>query len=86
MGCRHSGHGWHDCGPSYGPAYEAGWYGPSDWYELAERPIRRGDRRTIGPDRGPASAILEARLAELQDEMNRIATELAGLRGSSKAS
>ena len=86
MGCRHGGHGWHDCGPSYGPAYEGGGYGPADWYEQEARPIRRGYRRSSGPDRGPAPEALEARLAELQDEMGRIATELADLRGSTKES
>jgi hypothetical protein len=48
--------------------------------------MRRGYRRTSGPDRAPAPEVLEARLAELQDEMGRIATELADLRGSTKGS
>ena len=86
MGCRHSGHGWHDCGPSYGPAYDAGWYGPADLYEQADKPVRRGYRRTSGSDRGPAPEVLEARLAELRDEMGRIAAELADLRGATEGS
>ncbi len=87
MSCRH---GWHDCGPWYGPSYDAGWYGPQydagwgprDWYEPADRPIRRGYRRGRRVDRGPTAEDLEGRLAELRDEIGRLQAELDEARGA----
>jgi hypothetical protein len=77
MSCWHGGY--HGCGPWYGPAYGAGWYGPADWYEEAGPAFRRRRRyRRYEPE---ASADeLEARLADLRDEMRRLESELSDLR------
>lgn len=79
MSCRH---GWHDCGPWYGSPYDMGWYGPADWYEPEERPVRRRYGRTRRLDRGPAAEDLEARLSELRDEIGRLEAELGDMRGA----
>jgi hypothetical protein len=79
MSCRH---GWHDCGPWYGPPPDWGWHGPADWYDEADRPVRPRYRRTRRLDRGPASEDLEARLAELRDDISRIESELVARRST----
>jgi hypothetical protein len=78
MGCWHGGHG---CGPWYGGPSGRSWYGPEDWYAEADWPIRRRYRRQGRLDREMAADELEARLAELRDEVGRVEAELAGLRG-----
>jgi hypothetical protein len=79
------GHGWHSCGPWYGPPRGEGWYGPDDWYEEIGRPMRRPGRRYAGSDAGGVADDLEARLATLRDEIRRAETELAELRGREDA-
>jgi hypothetical protein len=78
-------HGWHGCGPWHGLPYGGGWYGPADWVEEPERPFRRRYRGFRRPDRGTAAEELEARLADLRDEMRRVEAELSGLRGGEEA-
>jgi len=82
MGC---GHGWHGCGPWYGPPYGGGWYGPADWDEEPDRPFRRRHRRYRRLDRETAAEGLEARLADLRDEVRRVEAELSDLRGGEEA-
>lgn len=73
------GHGWHGCGPSYGPPHGRGWYGPQDWYEEADWPIRGRPRpyRRIDPE--TAGEEFEARLEELREEVRRVEAEVAHL-------
>jgi hypothetical protein len=78
VGC---GHGWHGCGPWYGGPYERGWYEPTEWYEQDEWPIRSRRRRRRPVDREAGTEDLEARLAELRDELRRVEAELMSLRG-----
>jgi cell division protein FtsB len=52
---------------------------------VSDRPFRRQYRRFRNPDRGTAAEELEARLAELRDEMRRIEAELIDLRGGEEA-
>lgn len=78
MGCWH---GWHGCGPWYGPPPGSGWYAPDRW-ETTDRPLRgRGRRR----DRESDMDELEARMAELREEIGRTEAELAELRGAAAA-
>jgi hypothetical protein len=79
------GHGWHGCGPWYGPPRAEGWYGPDDSYEEIDRPVRRRYRRYARSDAGSAADELEARLSALRDEIRRAETELAELRGRDEA-
>jgi len=76
-------HGWHGCGPWHGPG--RGWYGPDDWYEEFDRPVRRRDRRDTRFDADSVAGDLEARLSALQDEIRRAETELAELRSRDEA-
>ena len=73
-------HGWHGCGPCYGPPHGRGWYGPADWLEEADRPIRRRYRRYPRLDREAAAEELAERLEELREEVHRVEAELADLR------
>jgi hypothetical protein len=73
------GHGWHGCGPWYGPPYASGWYEPADWYEEAGPPFR-GRRRYRRFEREAPADELEARLADLRDEVRRVESELSELR------
>jgi len=82
MGCWH---GWHGCGPAYGPPYGGGWYGPPDWYEEPEWPMRRRYRGSARIDREQATEELEARLEELRTEMRRMEAELIELRGPERS-
>ncbi len=80
MGCWH-GHGpWCD-GPS-----PRGWYGPhqgaSEWFAEPDWPVRRPERRGRPLDRQSMGRSLEARLAELREEVERIEADLAELRQS----
>lgn len=79
------GHGWHGCGPWYGPPYGGGWYEPAEWYQEADFPIRHRSRRYRRLDLGVAAEEVEARLAELRDEIRRAEAELADLRGREEA-
>ena len=79
------GHGWHGCGPWYGPPRGEGWYGPDDWYEEFDRPARRRSRRYARPDADSVADDLEARLSALRDEIRRAEAELAELRGRDEA-
>lgn len=80
MSCRH---GWHGCGPWYGPAYGPDSYGPADWVEEPPRARRRPRYgRLEGSDAGED---LEARIAELRDEVRRIEARLADLRDQEEA-
>ena len=54
------GHGWHGCGPWYGP-YGGGWHEPVAWYQEADWPIRRRPRRYRRPEREAGTEDLEAR-------------------------
>ena len=76
------GHGWHVCGPWYGGPYGEGLREPAEWYEEADWPIRRHSRRYRRPERGAGTEDLEARLAELRNEVRRVEAELMSLRGS----
>ena len=73
------GHGWHGCGPWYGPPNGPGWYDPADWYEEAAPAFRRRGRYHRFEREAPADE-LEARLAELRDEVRRVESELSELR------
>jgi hypothetical protein len=73
------GHGWHSCGPWSGPPYSRGWYGPPDWYEEADWPIRGRSRRYRRPDPETAAEELETRLEELREEVRRVEAELGHL-------
>jgi uncharacterized small protein (DUF1192 family) len=79
------GHGWHGCGPWYGPPRGEGWYGPYDWYEELDRPMRRRYRRQTRSDTESVAEDLEARLSALREEISRAETELAELRGRDEA-
>jgi hypothetical protein len=79
------GHGWHGCGPWYGPPSGGGWYEPAEWYEGADWPTRRRSRRYRRLERETAPEELEARLAELRDELHRVEAELVSLRGEATA-
>ena len=79
------GHGWHGCGPWCGPPYGGGWYEPEERYEEAGWPIRRSPRRSRRFERETAPEELEARLAELRDELHRVEAELVRLGGSDEA-
>lgn len=72
------GHGWHGCGPWYGPPNAPGWYEPADWYE--EIPSFRRRRQYRRFERETSAAELEARLGELRDEVRRMESELSDLR------
>jgi hypothetical protein len=74
-------HGWHGCGPWYGPP-NAGWYEPTDWYE--EVPLRRG-RRSRRFERETSTDELEARLVDLRDEMRRLESTLSELHSQEEA-
>lgn len=77
-------HGWHGCGPWYGPPYAPGWYEPADWYEEAAPVFRRRGRYRRFEREAPADE-LEARLAELRDEVRRVESELSELRRREEA-
>ena len=79
------GHGWHACGPWYGPPRGEAWYGPDDWYEEIDRPVRRRYRRYPRPDAASVADDLEARLSALRDEIRHAEAELAELRGGDEA-
>jgi uncharacterized small protein (DUF1192 family) len=79
MSCSHGWHGWHGCGPWYGPPAGAGWYEPADWYEEAA-PMPRRQGRYPRFERESSAGELEARLAELRDEVHRMESELSDLR------
>ena len=86
MGCWH---GWHGCAPYGGPWYHVpygrGWYEPPEWDPEVDWPPGRQARRGRPADPGAAMADLEARLAELSDEVRRIGDELAAIRGADSA-
>jgi hypothetical protein len=82
MGCWHGGY--HGCGPWYGPPYGAGWYEPVDWYEEAPAFSRRR-RRYRRFEREASAEDLEARLADLRDEVRRVESELSDLRRQEEA-
>ena len=82
MGCWHGGHG---CGPWHGGPYSPGWYEPAEWYEEADRPIRRRSRGYRRPERETVPEDLEMRLDELRDEIRRVENELVSLRRSDEA-
>jgi uncharacterized small protein (DUF1192 family) len=75
-------HGWHGCGPWYGGPYGRSWYDPGEWFGEEDWPIRRRSRRYRRIDREAAIEDLEARLAELRDEVGRVEAELVSMRGS----
>jgi hypothetical protein len=77
MGCWHGGS--HGCGPWHGPAYGARWREPVDWYEETPLEIRRRPRYRRFEREVPVDE-LEARLAELRNEIRRVETELSDLR------
>jgi hypothetical protein len=79
------GHGWHGCGPWYGPPYGRDWYGPADRYEEADWPVRRRSRRALRLEAETAPEDLEARLGELREEIRRVEAELVSLRGAGEA-
>lgn len=79
------GHGWHGCGPWYGGPYDRAWYAPPESYEESEWPVRRRTRRNRRAEGEAGAEYLEARLAELVDEVRRLQTELASLRDSDQA-
>jgi hypothetical protein len=77
MSCRH---GWHGCGPWYGPPYGPDWYGPLDWG--AEPVPARWRVRRPGRFEGEDTAEdLEARLTDLRDKVRLMEAELAEFRG-----
>ena len=80
MSCRH---GWHGCGPWYGPDYGPDWYGPADWVEGPSRAPRRPRYRRL--EDAEAGEDLEARIAELRDEVRRVEAKLADLRDQEDA-
>jgi hypothetical protein len=82
MGCWH---GWHGCGPWNGPPYGESWYGPAEWYEETERPLRRRHRQYRRLDREAAAEELEAQLADLRDQLRRIEGELSAVRSGEEA-
>ena len=61
-----------------------GWYGPEEWYEdeTGRSPARVATAWTASGQR----AALEARLAELRDELHRVEAELVSLRGRPRKS
>jgi hypothetical protein len=73
------GHGWHGCGPWYGPPYGPGWYDPAGWYEEPAPAFRRRGRYRRFERELPTDE-LEARLADLRDEVRRVESELSELR------
>jgi uncharacterized small protein (DUF1192 family) len=79
------GHGWHGCGPWHGGPYGGGWYEPADWYGEADWPVRRRAPRYRRMESETATDELEARLAELRDEIRRVEADLGSLRGSGAA-
>lgn len=81
MGCSHGGY--HGCGPWYGPPYGAAWYEPVDWYEEAPAFSRRRRRRKF--EREASAEDIEARLADLRDEVRRVESELSDLRRQEEA-
>lgn len=72
MGCWH---GWHGCGPWYGPPYGPDPYDRAEWE--AEPRRRRRSRRFEAED---TVEDLEAHLADLRGMVRRIEAELADLR------
>ena len=82
MGCWHAGHG---CGPWHGGSHCRGWYEPAEWYEEADWPMRRRSPRYRRLERETAPDELEARLAELRDELHRVEAELMNRRGAGEA-
>jgi hypothetical protein len=80
MGCWH---GWHGCGPWYGPTYDERWYEP-DRYGEAGGPTRRRYRRGRR-GREEAAEDLADRLGELRQEVLRLEAELMELRGQEEA-
>ncbi len=78
-------HGWHDCGRWYGPPYDPGWSGPSDWYEEPVWSGRRRHRRDRRPDPAEVAEDLAARIEDLREELSRTEAELADLRDLEKA-
>jgi hypothetical protein len=77
MSCWHG----HDCGPWHGGPCGPGWWGPRDWYEDVDRPLPRRYRRSAGSAGGTSADELEVRLEAVLEEVRRLETELAGLRG-----
>jgi hypothetical protein len=77
MSCGHGGY--HGCGPRYGPMCGPGWYEPADWYKEAVPPFPRRRRYRRFERQAPADE-LEARLADLRDEVRRVESELSELR------
>lgn len=77
------GHGWHGCGPWYGPPdelpYGRGYYGPASWHEDAGWPARGWSRRGRRVDPELAAEELATRLEDLRDEIRRVEAELAHL-------
>lgn len=77
-------HGWHGCGPWYGP-HGGGRYGPPEWDPgLGAWPARPHRERRGRRGREPGE--LEARIAELREEIRLIEEELGELRSSRQAS
>jgi hypothetical protein len=83
MGCWHGGY--HGCGPWHGWGYGPGWYDPADWAEEADWPIRRRYRRYRRVERETDTDELEARLADLREEVRRAEAELVRVRGGDTA-
>ncbi len=77
------GHGWHGCGPWYGPPYELpfghGEGGHAGWYEEAGWPARGRYRPGRRADPELAAEELESRLEDLRHEIDRVEAELAHL-------
>lgn len=86
MSCWHGG-----CGSWHGWPPPRGWYGPpvdeADLYEFEERQTGRRRRRRERPmESEAATASLEARLDELQDQLRRVEAALSELRRTSDES
>jgi hypothetical protein len=73
-------HGWHGCGPWYGPPDGPDWYGPGGWAP-GPVPARWRGRRPGRFEEEDTAEDLEARLADLRAKVRRMEAELAELSG-----
>jgi hypothetical protein len=78
VSCWHGWHDWHGCGPWSDEPYGPGWYRADD--RRLEMPRRGYGRRALRIDPEAAADDLEARLAELRDEVRRVEADLRSLR------